>query len=480
MMNLQSKTPLYDKLISHNHSNPISFHVPGHKNGAIFHEKGVSTYSNLLKLDVTELSGLDDLHSPEGVILEAKQLLASLYQVERSYFLVNGSTVGNLVMILAAVNEGDIVLVQRNCHKSILNGLQLSGAKPVFISPEFNENWHVAAGPTVASIRLALELYPDAKALIVTYPNYYGMVYNLGDMIELAHRNNIPILVDEAHGAHFIAGEPFPASAVSLGADMVVQSAHKTLPALTMSSFLHYNSQLISQKKVEKYLHILQSSSPSYPLMASLDLARSYLGTLTLRDRQYLNEQIQRFREGLGQLPGIRVLTYENDAGDLLKITIQSTVGLSGFALQEIFEQAGMFAELADPINLLLIVPLLKDGMEFPFAEVLNMLNRLLAEQEQQVVNVTEEYPAFYKKEISLLELSFAEMDKRECTQICFDQAIGKICAEMIIPYPPGVPLLFPGEMITEGDMAQILWHINKGTRFQGGELLKKGYIMVF
>ncbi|WP_147535855.1 aminotransferase class I/II-fold pyridoxal phosphate-dependent enzyme [Bacillus marasmi] len=478
-MEIQLKTPLYDKLITYSSDNPISFHVPGHKNGVIFQEKGRPIFEGLLKLDVTELTGLDDLHSPEGVIQESQKLLTKLYEVDTSYFLVNGTTVGNLAMIMAAVNEGDVVLVQRNCHKSVLNGLQLSGARPVFINPEYDVDWNVASGLSVNSVQSALKQYPDARALIVTYPNYYGMVYNLSEIIELAHQKNIPVLVDEAHGAHFIAGGPFPSSAVTLGADIVVQSAHKTLPALTMGSFLHFNSKLVSKSRLEKYLHILQSSSPSYLIMASLDLARSYVGTLNDLDIEYLTEQVTEFRRCLGNLPGIKVLSYENDEGDLLKVTIQSTRGMSGFELQDIFEKAGIYAELADPVNVLLIFPLIKVGISYPLVEIISRLRQALLSLEEQEEKQKEFLP-LTKEGTSTLELSFGEMEKREMKKVDFDQAVGKICAEMIIPYPPGIPLLFPGEMISEEDVKQIVWHLNKGTRFQGGELLREGYLRVF
>ena len=307
----------------------------GHKNGLLFSEKAKASFKELLKLDVTELTGLDDLHAPEGVIMESEQLLAELYGVQTSYFLVNGTTVGNLAMIMATINDGDTVLVQRNCHKSVQNGLKLVNANPVFLSPEFDEDWNVAGGLSYETCYSAITAFPDAKALIVTYPNYYGMVYELKRVITLAHEYGIPVLVDEAHGAHFIAGSIFPVSAVELGADVVVQSAHKTLPAMTMGSFLHFNSKLISEDLIKDYLHMLQSSSPSYPIMASLDLARSYLGTLSNAELLSLKNQITNFKKQLATINGIRVLDYSGGQGDLLKVTIQSTSADSGFDLQK-------------------------------------------------------------------------------------------------------------------------------------------------
>jgi len=262
----QNKTPLLDQLIFHHKKNPLSLHVPGHKYGRLLDYSKYSAYRGILQLDATELSGLDDLHSPEGVILEAEMLLSEAYGTERSYFLVNGSTVGNLAMILAVLQKGDIVLVQRNCHKSVLNGIELAQAKPVFLGPDYDEDWGVTGGVSPEITARALAMYPGAKALIVTYPSYYGMVNDLQRIIKQAHDVNIPVLVDEAHGAHFISGGNFPKSALQFGADIVVQSAHKTLPAMTMGSYLHLNSKRIERDRLEHYLHILQSSSPSYPV----------------------------------------------------------------------------------------------------------------------------------------------------------------------------------------------------------------------
>ncbi|MGJ7923148.1 aminotransferase class I/II-fold pyridoxal phosphate-dependent enzyme [Neobacillus sp. LXY-4] len=474
-----SKTPIFDRLVAHSNEKPISFHVPGHKNGGLFTEGGSSYYNQLLKLDVTELTGLDDLHSPHGIIQESEELLSNLYNVKKSFLLVNGTTVGNLAMIMASINEDDKVLVQRNCHKSILNGLQLANADPVFLSPEYDKEWKVAGGPSYETVEAAIKKYPNAKALILTYPNYYGIVYKLGKMIELAHSHNIPVLVDEAHGAHFIAGEPFPASAVTLGADVVVQSAHKTLPAMTMGSFLHFNSELISLEHLEKYLHILQSSSPSYPIMASLDIARSYLSSFDKEDLDYLQSQIIAFRRDLSEIPGIKVLGFERGIGDLLKITIQTASTISGFDLQEKLEDLGIYTELADPYNVLLIAPLLKKGMDYPFKEVVSRISKAAAIWDHTIVQTKHNSP-YIKKGISKLNYSFKEMKVRKSKLVPIQEAIGQVAAEMIVPYPPGIPLLFPGEMICSDDVEQLKWLLTNRAKFQGGASLREGLIHVY
>ncbi|UOE55541.1 aminotransferase class I/II-fold pyridoxal phosphate-dependent enzyme [Bacillus sp. CMF12] len=470
-------TPLWDQLKKHASHQPVSFHVPGHKNGHLSGGEGTDYFKDILKLDATELSGLDDLHSPEGVILEAQKLLADLYGVPKSFFLVNGSTSGNLAMVMSAAKENETVLVQRNCHKSILNGITLAKAKPVFLAPEFNEEWGVAGGVALETVKEAIRQYPDAKALILTYPNYYGMVFNLEGIIQYAHDQGIPVLVDEAHGAHLIGGNDFPASAVQLHADLVVQSAHKTLPAMTMGAYLHFNSRFIKEERVSKYLGILQSSSPSYPIMASLDLARAYLASFSAKDEEVLLGKIGQFRKKLSKIIGIKVLNFEHQNGDPLKVTIQSETVLSGFELQTLLEKHGIFTEMADPYNVLFVLPLLKNDMDYPFDRVIECLKEELksfgpADRQEKIT--------FSKKPVSGLALEQKEQSQHTIKTVALEEAAGKICAQQVIPYPPGIPLLYPGEIIEGKDIANIRIQIQAGARFQNGDNIKKGSINVY
>ncbi|MDR7002313.1 aminotransferase class I/II-fold pyridoxal phosphate-dependent enzyme [Neobacillus niacini] len=472
-MKNQQKMPLYQALVDHINKNPISFHVPGHKYGMIAKDY----FEQILKLDVTELSGLDDLHSPEGAILEAELLLQDLYQTRSSFFLINGSTVGNLAMIMATCRENDFVLVQRNCHKSVVNGLRLAKVKPIFIEPEIDDEWKVATGVHLETIKDAIDLYPNASALILTYPNYYGMAYDLKNIIDYAHIHNIPVLVDEAHGPHFIIGSPFPPSAVQLGADIVVQSAHKTLPAMTMGSYLHINSNRIQIDRVKDYLQLFQSSSPSYPIMASLDIARHYLSAYQQKDVLHLLKEINRFKDSLKQISGIKVLTYPNHLGDPLKITIQSTSHLSGFDLQSKFEEQGIFTELADPYNVLLILPLLKENQIYPLEETAGRIQKVLKGiTDNEIIVETLKI----EQKISGLAIPYSDMEDLEGRIVPLTEAIGQVSAETIIPYPPGIPLLLKGERITEGQIRNLKRLMESGARFQGGSFLENGLISVY
>lgn len=470
----QSQTPLFDQLVKHIKGKPVSFHVPGHKFGDVFLKKGQSFFSEILKLDATEISGLDDLHSPEGVILEAETLLSDLFRTEKSYFLINGSTVGNLSMIMAALKEDDVVLVQRNSHKSIMNAIRMAQARPVFISPDFNREYGVAGGLSLSAVKEGIKLYPDAKALILTYPNYYGLTYDLKSIINEAHLHGIPVLVDEAHGVHFTAGDYFPESAVSLGADIVVQSAHKTLPAMTMAAFLHFQTELISKSRLEFYLHALQSSSPSYPLMASLDIARSYLGTYSLDDLHYLQEEIESFRNVVNNLENVKLLKHN----DPLKMTISVQGMMSGFELQNILESKGIFTELADPYNVLFVLPLLKKGADFKWKETAAKLQEAVSDIPLGDANSEQHAP--HKKIVSTLAVSYKEMESQAIEAVDLETAIGRICAESIVPYPPGVPFCLPGEALTDEDIQYITYLKKAGAKIQGGEQLEAGKIKVF
>lgn len=476
-MKKQNQTPLFEALHKHTNRNPVSFHVPGHKSGAIFHQQAKEIYQVILRIDATELTGLDDLHSPEGVIKEAEDLLAALYQVKKSFFLVNGSTVGNLTMILSVCEKDDVILVQRNCHKSVLNALKLAKARPIFIEPEYNQDWKTATGVSTETVERALSLYPEAKAVVLTYPNYYGMVYDLKSIINLAHSFNIPVLVDEAHGPHFILGEPFPVSAVQLGADIVVQSAHKTLPAMTMGSYLHINSNRLNIEKVRDYLQTLQSSSPSYVIMASLDLARGYLAGYEQNDLTYLKEEITQFRAELDLIDGISLLEYPDLQGDTLKVTIQSRCGLSGFALQKLLEEADIYTELADPYNVVLVLPLLKKDQDYPLMTAAQRISKLLADTPHHTLKDT---VSISSNKISELAIPYNKMENFKKREISIFEAAGNVSAETIIPYPPGIPLLLMGEMITDEKISCLSELLNKGARFQGGTVLKQNQIKVF
>lgn len=466
--------PLVNKLIEFQQKKPVSLHVPGHKNGML---SGLpSAMRAALSFDVTELNGLDDLHQPEEVIKEAQEQLSRLYKTEASYFLVNGSTVGNLAMIYATCSAGDFVIVQRNAHKSIFNALELVGAKPVLVTPEWDEATASIGTVSNEQITDALRLYPIAKAVILTYPTYYGTTGNdLEAIVSTCHQQKVPVLVDEAHGAHFVIGDPFPKSALTLGADVVVHSAHKTLPAMTMSSFLHINNtSLVSRKLIERYLGMLQSSSPSYLLMASLDDARAYAESYTDADMKSFLKMRKNFINQLIAVKGLQVVESE----DPLKLMIRADY-YTGFQLLDALEKEDIYVELADPYQVLFILPLLKAGHAYQIDEFIMKLNRAIEWLGEHGEKIDSIHLPELTREITELCYNRNELEQFQEDWLPYEQVVGKVAATSIIPYPPGIPLVLAGERISREAVKLIKVLTTMKARFHGEIHIKEKQILV-
>lgn len=456
----QTNIPILQMLDEFQKNQPISFHVPGHKNGKILPKGAVPYFKDILKLDMTEISGLDDLHAPEAAIAEAEGLARDYFQSDHTFFLVGGSTVGNLAMILALCKQEDKVLVQRNSHKSIMNGLELAGASPIFLSPQYDVEVERYTSPTYHTLKEALKKHPDAKAVILTYPDYFGKTYEIEKMIELSHQYQIPVLVDEAHGVHFSLASPFPISALDLGADVVVHSAHKMAPAMTMASFLHVKSSNIQKEKLAYYLQMLQSSSPSYPLMASLDITRAFLASQT-------NAMLTDIVESARQVKTL--FADSNDwevilADDPLKITIQAREGRSTKEIASLFEEMGIYPELVTDRQILFILGLCPYTEWDPLKKVLKSVREKLKNREN---HATIEAVNIFKKDIQELALSFREMQGLKQRLVPFEQSVGHIAAEAVIPYPPGIPFILKGEYITTHHIHALTQMMEQGVRIQ-------------
>ena len=469
---MTQRRPIVDALIQFQNRQPISFHVPGHKHGIL---SGLpKEIQSALHYDLTELTGLDDLHYPEEAIKDAQLLLAEAYGAKESFLLVNGSTVGNLAMVHAACREGETVIVQRNSHKSIFHALELAHVRPVYVSPQWDEESMTAAAVSLKAIEEAIEAYPEAKAVILTYPNYYGMASReLADIISLCHDNEMAVLVDEAHGAHFQIGSPFPVSSLALGADVVVQSAHKTLPAMTMGSFLHVGSERVNVKKIRKYLRMFQSSSPSYLILASLDDARSYLQNYSQPDVRMFMEKRERFLSSLRMIPRLAVVESDDPLKIMLRVDHHS-----GYQLKEKLEQVGIEVELADLFQVLLILPLLKQWHAYPFAEIRSRLKEAVAMLEEET---RKDMKLQMKRtsEVTVPELSFEEIDLSDQEWVSYTQIIGRIAAGMVIPYPPGIPLVVAGEKWTLAKVEELMNYIASDAQIQGDHRLESKQLPV-
>ncbi len=467
----QQHAPLYEALVSHSRGRRHSFHVPGHKYGASFDQAGSGHYHSLLSLDLTEISGMDDLHQPQGVIALAQQLAAEAFGADETKFLIGGSTVGNMALIMSVCKPGEKILVQRNCHKSVYNGIILAQAIPVFIIPAVDPSTGVAAGARREDVERVLHAHPDAKAVFLTNPTYYGMGIDLAKMAAAVHRFGIPLLIDEAHGAHYGFHPDVPLSAMLCGADAAVQSTHKMATSMTMTSMLHIQGERINRERLYRALAMLQSSSPSYPLMASLDLARRHIVLAGRKELERALPTVEWLRDKIGTIPWLSTPALTDGAVyttlDPLKLLLcLHTAELSGYQLQAILEANGVYPELAEPTHVLLAASTGTSANDVE--QVWNTIESIVLETGHRH-NHEKMYPSVLASSFLREQaLPMHEAVNRTCRSVALEQAAGKVCAEMVIPYPPGIPLLVPGERI-DTEVVSLLRELrSSGTRFHG------------
>lgn len=491
------RAPLVEALRQYQAKKDASFHVPGHKNGQALRgtAKGIEELARVMEIDVTEITGTDDLHHPEGVIREAQQLAAAQFGAEETFFLVGGSTAGNLALILSVCTApGDVLLVQRNVHKSVIHGLMLAGAHAVFLAPQLDAGSGLATIPSEAAVREALRRYPGAKGLLLMHPSYYGMGAPLQPIAELCHAHGVPLLVDEAHGAHFGQHPALPESALAAGADGVVQSTHKMLTALTMGAMLHVQGGLLDRTLLRQRLAMLQSSSPSYPIMASLDLSRSLLGEQGPAFFEGGLATAAHLRRGLAKQSRFGVVAPPPGAsGEAAAYTIQdplklvifdATAALSGYELQARLEAEGCVPEMSDDR---FVVLALGPGTTMEDAERLLQAMDRIAAQSGSLKNTVnhgfvsptgpaEEFSTWnnsvhggHLSEVSEpVPFSLTPLLPGEIEAISIEESLGRQAAEMIIPYPPGIPLLYPGEIIAEAVRQRLRMLRDSGAKCQG------------
>lgn len=460
MKNNQNATPLLEGIEKLRESEPAYFRIPGHRL-----ERGISSRwtdkvgKEIFAYDVTETPYTDDLHSPEGCIKEAQELLSDLYHTQKSFFLVNGTTCGNEAMIISSAWEGQKILVARNAHKSAMMGLIISGAKPVYIMPEILDDWGLQGGISAKSVENAFRENPDCKALFLVSPSYYGICSDLEKIAQVCHEYNAMLLVDEAHGGHVYFHEELPQGAMQAGADMCVQSMHKVTGALTQSSVLHVNSELLNnaqQKKIAENLHIVQSTSPSYLLMASLDCARY---ELAMHGKEMMDKALklaEYARNEINNIYGFNCMTQEivTKAAiaqlDMSRLVISAReIGVTGFELEEIlFQEYQVNMELADYENVLAVITYANTKNEIErLIEACKEISRNRCINANSAINkFNSKLPPFPKLPVQIMtprEAYFAEYE-----EVPWENAVGRISAEMIAPYPPGIPVIYPGERI--------------------------------
>lgn len=444
-------TPIFNRLKKYVEENNISFHTPGHK--------GRNTLINWSQyipwIDLTEVEGLDNLQDPNGIILESQKLASNTFKSKQTFYSVNGTT-GSIYIALGAITSpGDKVLIQRNSHKAIYNGIILNRLVPRYIYPNYNKKNKIVTGINPHDVETILKRDKDIKAVVITYPSYYGVCSPIESIAEIVHKYNRILLVDEAHGSHLMFSEKLPKSSIEAGADIVVQSTHKTLPSFTQTSMIHVVSDRVDIEKLKDMLNLYQTTSPSYMFMASLDIARAYMegeGTSKLR------KHIESLEKVIMDLKGIdRVSIFTGDKEDftiedfdMTKVLV-NIKGMRGTTLEKILRNKyHIQLEMSDYYYGLLLTTLMNTKKDLDlFKEAIEDMIKSEPYEDIRQIDFGMIEPTI---EIPIGEAFYREKEVSE-----FKEAIGKISADYIIPYPPGIPIVVPGEVITYEIYQEIL-----------------------
>ncbi len=475
-----SDISLYEKLLNYGQSDFYPYHMPGHKR-----HNETSLLSRIHDIDITEIYDFDNLGNPEGILKTAQDEIAKYCRVKKSYFLVNGSTVGILSAISACVRRGGKLLIARNAHKSTYHAMCIRGIKPIYIYPSLIGETKIFEAVNSYEVEKALSQNNDIDAVIIISPTYEGRVANVKEISDICHKYNIPLIVDEAHGAHLPYAqnvEGYGKSACMSGADIVIQSFHKTLPAPTQTAVMHFNSELIDSATLEKFLHIYQTSSPSYPLMAGIQDAHRFMiekgeGRLEiLRDKF-----VELVTDINSNCKYIRALPYEAKVQDLGKLVLYSqNAKISGIELASILrEDYHLEMEMAGRNYCLAMFTVCDDESAFErirnaIYEIDNSYNEINNNYNDINIDYNDINIDYNGINEEVIELSKAwEMDG---IYINIEDSIGKIANDFISLYPPGTPLLVPGERITDKNISELLQYQKLGYEVNG---LDKGMIKV-
>jgi len=437
-------SPIVDKLKKHSEENQTAFHMPGHKGKKRF------LPFDLFSFDITEIDGFDNLHNPSGIIDESRKLCAELFGADESFYLVNGSTSGIMAAIRAVTKEGDKILVGRNCHKSVYNGIVLSGAKPVYITPEktFFDTFGVVSEK---DINTALSNNPDIKAAVFTSPCYEGFCMDIKAAADILHKKNIPLITDEAHGAHFKFSDAFPKTALSSGADIAVQSLHKTLPALTQCSVMHIKNGIVDKRKIEETVSMFTSTSPSYIFMAAMDNCQSLLYEKSAGLFEKYTYNLKKFYENTKKLKKIKILSkpdvfnkisaFDMDFGKIVCLIHNKNINFVEKILKKYYN---INVEMKGINHILFMTSICDDEEDFM------LLQKALFDIDEMLVTAfSEDGGTLADLPAPVCRLTPKEAFDAKRKKVNFKNSEGFVCAEFVIPYPPGIPLLVPGELIT-------------------------------
>lgn len=460
LANAQQRAPLFEQLQRCAQRQSAPFHTPGHKAGRGAAQLLREAWGEaMLQADLPELPELDNLFAPSGVIAEAEALAAEAFGAEQTWFLANGSTAGVIAAILATCGPGDAIVLPRTVHQSVISGLVLSGARPVFVAPAYDPRSNLVGGLTALAVAEALATHREIKAVLLVSPSYEGICGETEAIAQLCHHHKIPLLVDEAHGPHFGFHPNLPPRALSLGADLAVQSTHKVLSALTQAAMVHVQGQRIDPHRLSQALALVQSTSPNYLLLASLDVARQQMATAGETLMAQTLALAAQARHQLRQISGIRLLDLPSaqpgfTSLDPTRLTVDvQALGLSGFEADEMLcDRHGVIAELPSLHGLTFILSL---GNREDDIDRLVQSFQALAREAPSPASPAANFPVHDNSQ----DLSGKMTPTLACTprqafygqqqDVAIAEAIGQPSAETVCPYPPGIPVLLPGEVVT-------------------------------
>lgn len=425
----------------------VPLHMPGHK-------RRISVTSAIdSRLDFTEIEETDDLHHAHGILQEAMARTSDMYGSKRTWYLVNGSTCGCLAGIFAAAHEGAEVIAARNCHRSVYHAMQLRHLHVHWLMPSFLSDYEVCGSLSPNAVKDALAKYPHSEAVILTSPTYEGVISDIHAISEAAHKHHIPVFVDEAHGAHLGFGD-FPQNALQEGADLIVQSPHKTLFSATGTAWLHLRGSLIKEEEVEKWLGVFETSSPSYPLMMSLDgCTKAWQEHQTEYTGTWFHN-LHLFEEETASLQHIHVLNHPSAQREEIfrfdpsKLLIHNP--LSGTELMRILHDQYHFTmEMAEGHNVLAMTSAADDPDDIVrFARALTEIDRSLKEDQPAV--------PYHPLPLPEVRMSIHDAVEQRHVSVSFEEACGLTAGEYVFLYPPGIPLIVPGEIIAEEQLSYL------------------------
>ena len=467
-MSKQEKMPFVEALEAYKEQHFVPFHTPGHKIGVEAPQRLKDWMGPALPYDLGVMYALDDLHEPEGALKEAQDLTAELYGADHCWYSINGTTALIEAMIMGTVGPDETIIIPREAHRSVISGLVLSGAKPVYMDCQFDERWGIPLGVSLEDAVRTMEAHPEAKAILLVYPNYYGVGVDIVNIVKEAHKRGLIVLVDEAHGPHLPFDESLPIGAIEAGADLVAQSTHKSVGSLTQTSWLLGQGDMINKRRITQMHQMLQSTSPNYIFLASLDMARHQLAT---EGKALISRTVELslyLRHELNKISGITTMEYIDIQErvvnyDCTKVLIDAKVlGLTGVEFERMLREYRIEVELVQAHHVLVLITIgdTKESVTSLIQAVQAISDTILHTSKVDNSNVVE-HAENLSKDSSFLPKPIVRVTPRNAMyanreQVPLRDALHRIAGETIAYYPPGIPCVAVGEEISSSVLQYI------------------------